>query len=124
MSIIPRATSLTKRHQLRVDLAKKYGKIVSFQIGSLNIVMLNDKSTIEEAFLTKADVLSDRTAEDAKFTGFPGQMANYVGLGIAEANYNPAFLERKSLIRRSMKVHKQRNFCLVTQRVFRCAIAP
>ena len=104
VSVIPAVISDVKRHQLRTVLAEKYGKILSFKIGSLNVVWLNDMETIKEAFVTKGEVMSDRMSSDSKsFFAISGDLAKYSGLGIGETNYGKAFKERKRLALQSMK---------------------
>ena len=104
VTIIPDFMSNKKRHQLLIDLARRYGNIFSLAVGQLNVVFLNDMETIKEAFVTKSDVISDRTSEKAgSILGVSGEFEKYAGLGIAEANFTKAFKERKRLALQSMK---------------------
>ena len=104
ISILPRFLSNVKRHQLLIDLPKRYGRIFSFAVGKQIFVFLNDLDTIKEAFVTKADVISDRTSEKVtSILGVGGEFEKYTGLGIGEANFSKAFKERKRLALQSMK---------------------
>lgn len=97
---LPSLLSLTRRHQFRVDLAKKYGKIYQIEIGAIKLVFLNDASVIKEAFITKGEVLSDRPQPKIK-----DDLSVFLGMGngIANANYGKALKERKNLTLHSMK---------------------
>ena len=102
--VLPGIISDERRHQLRIDLAKKYGKILRFRIGNLTFIWLNDMNTIKEAFVAKGDLISDRTWSDGRsFFGAQDELAKFTGLGIGEANYNKAFKERKRLALHCLK---------------------
>ena len=104
LSILPRFLSNVKRHQLNIDLARDYGRIFSFAFGKTNLVWLNDLETIKEAFITKGDIISDRTSDEiSSVLGVSGEFEKYSGQGIGEANFTRAFKERKKLALQSMK---------------------
>ena len=103
-SILPKVLSNVERHQLRIDLPKEYGNILSFGLGKINIVWLNDLESIKEAFITKGDIISDRTSSKISSPlAVGGVFEKYSGLGIGEANHSKAFKERKKLALQSMK---------------------
>ena len=47
-------------HKLLTNLARTYGPIITFKFGKETGIILSDFSLIKEAFITKADILSDR----------------------------------------------------------------
>ena len=112
ISIIPSMFSSVKTHQLYLDLPREYGKILSIQIGPLNIVWLNNASTIEEAFVGKGEVISDRTYGNAKPVGFSGTFASYSGFGFFETNYGPTLKGRRCLALRSLMINLDENFAM------------
>ena len=87
------------------------------QIGPLNIVWLNDATTIEEAFVGKAEVISDRTSEGVKSVGFSGTFASYTGFGFIGTNYGPTWKERRRLALRSLMTNLDENFAMEADRL-------
>ena len=89
-----------RRHQMRVDLAEKYGKIYALHIGPIQMVHLNDVDLIKEAFITKAEIFSDRPQPKR-----PDPTSDLFGRGkgIVDVNYGKDFKERKTLILHSIK---------------------
>ena len=86
--LFPVAMSKTRRHQGHLDLARKYGEIYSYKIGSINVIMLNTVELIKEAFIGKGESLSDRTSPGTRsFLEVSGEFSKYSGMGIGEANY-------------------------------------
>ena len=100
ISVLAQFLSNKSRHQLRVDLAKKFGKIYAIHVGKFQMVFLNELELIKEAFVTKGEIISDRLPVDPsnKLTTRFGQ-----GKGIGGAKYDRDFKERKTLTLHSMK---------------------
>ena len=102
--VFPLLFSDETREKLWTDLAKKYGKILHFQVGSLKIIWLNDLETIKDAFIGKGDLISDRRlAEGTNLFGLSPALGRYSVLGIGEANFGRAFKARKRLAQHSLK---------------------
>lgn len=98
--VLPALLSPYRRHQIRCDLAIKYGKIYRFQIGKLKAIFLNDVGLLKEAFITKGEIISDRGGanRDDDIAVMFG-----AGKGIGASNYDKDFKERKTLALHSMK---------------------
>ena len=90
-----------RRHQMRLEAAEKYGKIYAFHIGPVQMVVLNDVNLIKEAFISKAEIISDRPQPKQ-----PNPTSDLFGRGkgIGDVNYGKDFKERKTLTRFSLYV--------------------